>query len=341
MNHNTIKVKTDPARIDEGIAKLQILHVEDSIDDQVILRRSLQKRLKIDFDLVIVETGKDCLKTLEEDKINLLILDNQLPLMTGIEILKEIRNRQISTPVIFVTGSGNEKIAVEAMKLGCRDYIPKDEINSGRLEEAIRKILFESALPEEVNPKIAKLIISLFLSSPIIQIGILKVLISKPNIQISVSDLISTLEKLDKLGFLKAEPLCSVTACPSCGSLTSTILLKCPECRSLQLIKGDALEHLDCGCIDFRFKFENKERELVCPKCMKRMEQIGVDYRRVGSWYKCSNKHFFGQLILAFKCIECNEEFTLDKAILKMLNQYRLTEKGHQQLQLGMVKNVL
>ncbi len=333
-------MKTYPVRIDKEITKLRILHVEDSIDDQLILRRSIQKRLKIDFDLVIVETGKACLKTLEEDMIDLLILDNQLPQMTGIEILKEMRNRHISTPVIFVTGSGNEKIAVEAMKLGCRDYIAKDEINSGYLEEAITKIVFESVLPEEINPKIARLIINLFLSSPIIQIGILKVLISKPNSQISVSDLISTLDKLAKLSFLEAEPLHSIAACPSCESLTSTILLECPECRSLQLIKGDALEHLDCGCIDFRFKFENKEKELVCPKCTKIMKQIGVDYRRVGSWYKCLNKHFFGQPILAFKCIECNEEFTLDKAILKMLNQYRLTEKGRKRLRLSLVKNV-
>ncbi len=48
--------------------------------------------------------------------------------MMGIEFLQELRKRNIKKDVIFVTGTGSEKVAVEAMKEGARDYLVKGDI---------------------------------------------------------------------------------------------------------------------------------------------------------------------------------------------------------------------
>lgn len=55
-----------------------------------------------------------------------ILLDYHMPHKNGVELLREIKSTGLSTPVIFMTGHGNELIASEAMKLGAYDYVVKD-----------------------------------------------------------------------------------------------------------------------------------------------------------------------------------------------------------------------
>jgi CheY-like chemotaxis protein len=317
--------------------KLRILHVEDNPNDQLILKHSLENNLPLDFDLTTVGTGKEGLDEIEKKKFDLIVLDYMLPAMTGIEFLNELQKRQIQTPIIFVTSKGSEKIAVEAMKFGVLDYIVKDEISSNRLTESIREIITKSSLPDEVDMETAKQIAALFAESSIIQTDVVETLNSEPKSQIPSEKLVSVLKKMVEVGILKAKPSRSVVACPSCGSLTASLRLQCPECGDVQLKKGESLEHLTCGHIDFDSMFEKGDGELVCPKCEKKLKMIGVDYRRIKSWYKCSQNHFFGQPVAGFICSFCKKDFTLENARLEMLQEYQLTEKGSDMLRLGLL----
>jgi CheY-like chemotaxis protein len=121
--------------------KLHILYVEDDPNDQLIMKRALEKNLQIDFNLTTVSTGQEGLNEVEKKKFDLLLLDYMLPSMTGIELLNELQKRKVHTPIIFVTSKGSEKIAVEAIKLGVIDYIVKDEIGSNRLIDSITEII--------------------------------------------------------------------------------------------------------------------------------------------------------------------------------------------------------
>lgn len=317
--------------------KLRILYVEDNANDQLILKHSLENNLPIDFDLTIASTGKEGLNEVEKKKFDLILLDYMLPAMSGIEFLNELQKRKIQTPIIFVTSKGSEKIAVEAMKLGVIDYIVKDEISSNRLIESIREIITKSSLPDEVDMETAKQIAKLFAESSIMHIDVVETLNSEPKSQIPVEKLVSALKRMVEVGILKANPSRSVVACPSCGSLTASLRLQCPECGDGQLKKGESLEHLTCGNVDFESKFKRGEDALVCPKCEKKLKMIGVDYRRIKSWYKCSHNHFFGQPVVGFNCCFCKKDFTSEDAMLEMLQEYQLTEKGSDMLRLGLL----
>lgn len=70
-----------------------------------------------------------------------ILLDYSMPQMSGIELLKKFREIDIRTPVIFLTGHGNEMIASDAIKLGAFDYVVKDTklIYLERLPSVIRE----------------------------------------------------------------------------------------------------------------------------------------------------------------------------------------------------------
>ena len=317
-----------------GDLKIRILYVEDNPDDQLILKHSLKENMPINFDLTTAATGTEGIKKLEKHRFDQVILDYRLPDMTGIEFLQELQKRHIKTPIIFVTSKGSEKIAVEAMKLGVQDYIIKGEIDSKHLIESIKEILIKSSLPETVDIETAKHITTLFDKNPTIQIESTSTLTSKPKSEIPTKKLVSTLRNLAEINILEKEPSRSVVACPDCGSPTA-LYLECPECESTQMNKEEALEHFDCGNIDFRTKFDKGEGSLVCPKCRKKLKVIGVDYRKIENWYRCSNKHFFGQPNFKFGCSKCNRRFTLEEANLDMLHHYKLTKSGRQMLKLS------
>jgi len=320
------------------VKKFRILYVEDTKFDQIILKRLLEKKCEVIFKLTTVDTGTEGLKKLDEEEFDLIILDYRLPGMTGLEFLEELRIRRIMTPVIFVTSKGDEKVAVDAMKCGVRDYIVKDEIDLDRIINNIKEIVLESSFPKELDPKIVGYITKLFSASSTINLEIIENQKSKMGIDLSLNELVLVLNKLVESKYLKAEPLCSTAVCPFCDSLKSKLRLQCPECKNVQLIKGEALEHMNCGNIDLRFKFDKGDGETVCPKCGKKISQIGVDYRKVGSLYKCSNDHLFSLPDINFKCSECGKIFNLDEAIIKILYQYKLTEIGQSRIRLGSLK---
>jgi two-component system cell cycle sensor histidine kinase/response regulator CckA len=107
--------------IDES---LSILVVEDDEG----LRRLIQKRLeRKKFKVEALGTGEDALERLMSNPDVLLLLDYKLPDMTGRELIENLAGKGYSFPFVIITGHGDERIAVEMMKLGARDYIVKDQ----------------------------------------------------------------------------------------------------------------------------------------------------------------------------------------------------------------------
>ncbi|NIQ95843.1 MAG: response regulator, partial [Desulfuromonadales bacterium] len=88
-----------------------------------------------------VENGQDALAWLDVVMPSLVILDYRLPDMSGKEVIEAMRARQRQVPFVVITGHGDERVAVEMMKLGAADYLVKDEAFLDLLPSVARQVI--------------------------------------------------------------------------------------------------------------------------------------------------------------------------------------------------------
>ncbi len=111
------------------------------IDDDEAARDSLEFLLKTaGIDVRAHESAADFLNNAAEIKSGCIVTDVRMPDITGIDLLKKLKELKIDIPVILVTGHGDVPLAVEAMKIGAADFLEKpfdDEV----LLSAVRSAL--------------------------------------------------------------------------------------------------------------------------------------------------------------------------------------------------------
>lgn len=100
-----------------------ILYIEDDTGLAVLLKKRLQTK---GFMIDIAETGSSGLQSMQDKKYDLVLLDHFLPDMTGLNILEKVVPEDHCPPIILLTASGDERIAVEALERGAADYAVKD-----------------------------------------------------------------------------------------------------------------------------------------------------------------------------------------------------------------------
>jgi len=128
------------------------------VDDEESMRDVLKRLLSAEgYHVSQAENGKKALALLARERFDYLLCDIRMPVMGGIEFLREITSRGIPGTVIMMSAFGSVETAVEAMKLGAYDYISKpfmsDEIlltlRKARERESLRRE--NEALREEVE----------------------------------------------------------------------------------------------------------------------------------------------------------------------------------------------
>src|SRR5690554_6042109 len=96
------------------------------IDDEESIRHMLSMTLRKEgCTLRAVENGEDGLKELIANAYDVVVCDVRMPKMGGLELLDELRSRQIDTMVIVMSAFGNRELAIDALKRGAYDYIDK------------------------------------------------------------------------------------------------------------------------------------------------------------------------------------------------------------------------
>jgi diguanylate cyclase (GGDEF)-like protein len=127
---------------------VRILYVEDDPG----LARLVQKRLqRVGYVVDIASDGEEGIKKYEADSYDLVFVDQTLPVYDGLEVIQILASRGTLPPTVMITGTGDERVAVEAMKLGTSDYIVKDT-GVGYLEllpSIITKVLQQRRAVEE------------------------------------------------------------------------------------------------------------------------------------------------------------------------------------------------
>lgn len=120
------------------------------IDDERLVRWSLQQKLEQwGYHVSMAENGATALRRAQLDNPDLITLDLRLPDISGIEVLSELRKRNLQVPVIVITAFGIVDDAVQSLKLGAYDFIEKP-INFERLQNAVRNALETRRLRTEV-----------------------------------------------------------------------------------------------------------------------------------------------------------------------------------------------
>ena len=135
--------------VDKNTLTRTILVVED---DEGLLKLIVKSLKKSGFNPIGVSTGVQAIEYVVSNREIIMLLDQQLPDMTGRDIINSLNIRNLSVPFIMMTGQGDERLAVEMMKLGAEDYLVKDtdflDILPGALERLCKAIEIEQRLIE-------------------------------------------------------------------------------------------------------------------------------------------------------------------------------------------------
>jgi phosphoserine phosphatase RsbU/P len=132
--------------------EIKTLLIDDRESDADYVRSFLQK---LSSDYAFHTTWESdptrALLRLTQGPFDLVLLDYQMPGMSGLDVLSMIRQAHRTLPVIMLTGMGDERIAVEAMKRGAHDYLKKDQMDLADLARAIITVLQRRRLEHELE----------------------------------------------------------------------------------------------------------------------------------------------------------------------------------------------
>ena len=95
------------------------------VDDEIGPRESLRMILKPNYNVYAVENGYAAVQMIQQNEMDVVTLDLKMPGISGIDTLKEIRLIDPDLMIIIITGYGTLKSAIEAIRYGVFDYIPK------------------------------------------------------------------------------------------------------------------------------------------------------------------------------------------------------------------------
>jgi two-component system NtrC family sensor kinase len=108
------------------------------------------------FEVLTASNGLMGLEMAIAKEPDLMIVDQQMPRLTGLEVLEKLKERGIEIPAILATAQGSEETAVAAFRLGIRDYVIKP-FDADEISESVDRALRESRLQRERDQLVQQL----------------------------------------------------------------------------------------------------------------------------------------------------------------------------------------
>jgi len=143
------------------------------------------------------------------------------------------------------------------------------------------------------------------------------------------------LEELVSDGILETKFEGKLLICLKCGSSDTPVHYCCPFCKSIDIEKKALFEHLACGVIDKDDNF-GKPGQQVCPRCSRRLDEMGITHRTVGTWFLCrSCQKSFSRTQSFHICNKCKNFFIMEDAELQDIHAYRLCKDAEAELKSG------
>lgn len=111
-------------------------------DDHSMIREGIKQLLEIDSEFTVIGQagdGIECMKLLQKELPDVLLLDVNMPRMNGIEVLKKIKEQNMNVKVLMLTIHNEVEYLLKAVDIGCNGYILKDS-DIGLLKKAITSV---------------------------------------------------------------------------------------------------------------------------------------------------------------------------------------------------------
>ncbi len=126
-------------------AKIKILVIED---EPMVLEVTVKQLERLGFDLLTATNGNEAIALFEKEMPPIVLTDIELPGLSGIDILKRIKNISPVTQVIIFSGVGTTKDVIEALRMGASDYLVKP-VNIGLLTHTVTRCVERFELIKE------------------------------------------------------------------------------------------------------------------------------------------------------------------------------------------------
>jgi CheY-like chemotaxis protein/anti-sigma regulatory factor (Ser/Thr protein kinase) len=123
--------------LEKKIFKGRVLVAEDTVTNQMLIKRLLSR---VGIDVVIVADGKDAVEAGMNSEFDVILMDIQMPNMSGLEATKTLRDQGLVTPIVALTAHAMKGDEEKCLKAGCNDYLSKP-VNVTKLMNILEKYL--------------------------------------------------------------------------------------------------------------------------------------------------------------------------------------------------------
>ncbi len=134
-----------------SVEVIHILLVEDNPGDSFLIQERLKQSRTTLFEVTSVETLNDALCALEKIQFEIILLDLSLPDSQGIDTFLTIAERANHLPIVVLTGLNDEKMAMQAVRLGAQDYLKKGLVIGELLVHALRYAIERKRTQEQLK----------------------------------------------------------------------------------------------------------------------------------------------------------------------------------------------
>lgn len=136
---------------------LKVLLIEDNQDDLTLTREVFKRTKAVPMSLATAGALKEALDILQKRSYDVIVADLCLPDSRGQDTFDKLRKAAPKTPLLLLTVTNDEDLAVKMLKLGAQDYIVKGDLSPALLVRAVRYAVERNALNRKQADLIAKL----------------------------------------------------------------------------------------------------------------------------------------------------------------------------------------
>lgn len=128
--------------VDQPLQNLQILFADDDLTTRLIMKRIFEQKMGHHVDVAV--DGQEALEKIlaNPDRYDILFTDNQMPRMTGIELIENLRNRKFTLPIVSLTGSADLEEQSKLQQVGASHILIKP-VTPPVLEKTLRMLVMQ------------------------------------------------------------------------------------------------------------------------------------------------------------------------------------------------------